>query len=64
MRVESPEIVEYKEYRTMADAYGPGATLEKDDQPSWKDWAKAIGIGAAVGVWLYLVAAYRAGAIF
>lgn len=62
MRVPCPEIVDYHEYRTLAEAFGPGAELAT--QPTWKDWGKAIVTGAAVGVWLYLVAAFRAGALF
>lgn len=62
MRVPCPEVTDYHEYRTLAEAFGPGAQLATE--PTWKDWAKVIAIGTTVGVWLYLVAAFRAGALF
>jgi len=62
MRVPTPEIVEYHEYRTLSEAFGQGAQLATE--ATWKDWAKAVGIGAIVGAWLYLVVAFRAGALF
>ena len=62
MRVESQEIVDYHEYRTLAEAFGPGSQLAT--QPTWKDWAAAIATGIGCGVWLAFVVGCAAGALF
>lgn len=61
MRVPSQEIVDYHEYRTLSEAYGPGAQLAKE--PTWKEWAEAIATGIGCGAWLAFIAAYAAGAL-
>ena len=66
MRVPTPEIVEYKAHRSMADAFGPGAALAEPERDSENkvtaiDWFSAICFGAGAGVVLYLVTAFAAG---
>ncbi|MCK4121356.1 hypothetical protein HFK83_03090 [Ralstonia pseudosolanacearum] len=61
MRVPSQEIVDYHEYRTLSEAYGPGAQLAKE--PTWKEWAEAIATGIGAGAVMFLVVAYAAGAL-
>ncbi|CBJ38290.1 conserved protein of unknown function [Ralstonia solanacearum CMR15] len=64
MAAQYSEIVDYPVYRSMAEAFGPGSTLAKPDAPIWKDWATVIAIGCGVGVWLAMVTAIRASALF
>jgi len=61
MRVPCPEVVDYHEYRTLAEAFGPGAELAK--QPTWKDWAAAIATGIGAGVVMAFVVGCAAGAL-
>lgn len=57
MRIPVPEIVDYHEYRTLAEAYGDGARLHDQREPSnallWIAAAFALlAIGtAAFWVW-------------
>jgi hypothetical protein len=61
MRVPTPEIVDYHEYRTLAEAFGPGSQLAT--QPTWKDWATAIATGIGGGAVMAFVVGCAAGAL-
>lgn len=61
MRVPCPEIVDYHEYRTLAEAFGPGAQLVT--QPTWKDWAAAIATGIGAGAVMAFAVGCAAGAL-
>ena len=60
MRVPTPEIVDYHEYCTLAEAFGPGSKLAK---PTWKVWAAAIGTGIGAGVVMTFAVACAASAL-
>jgi hypothetical protein len=61
MRVESPEIVDYHEYRSLSEAFGPGSKLY--EPPAWKKWVAAIATGIGAGVVMTFVVACAAGAL-
>ena len=61
MRVPCPEIVDYHEYRSLSEAFGPGAQLATE--PTWKDWVAVIATGIGAGVVMTFVVACAAGAL-
>ncbi|WP_432734798.1 hypothetical protein [Ralstonia solanacearum] len=61
MSVPTPEIVEYHEYRTLSEAFGPGSQLVTST--TWKDWAAAIATGIGCGAVMAFVVAWAAGAL-